>query len=64
MKEITVPDVKWALGDIQQQEFSGVTISIRPLYYRRHDGQMVRIGDIKRDYAEPLMTALLKDTDQ
>lgn len=63
MKAIKIPVVKWALGDIQQQQYSGVTISIRPLYYRQN-GQMVRIGDIKRDYAEPLMTALLKDTDQ
>lgn len=59
MKPIKVPTVTWALGDIQQQEFSGVTISIRPLYYNQN-GQMVRIGDIKRDYAEVLMRALEK----
>lgn len=59
MKPIKVPEVTWALGDIQQQEFSGVSISIRPLYYNQN-GSMVRVGDIKRDYAETLITALEK----
>lgn len=60
MKIIKVPELKWALGDVEQQTFSGVTISIRPLYCNKN-GQMVRIGDIKRDYADPLMRALDKD---
>lgn len=58
MTTIKMPVVTWALGDVEQHELSGVSISIRPLYYRQHDGQMVRAGDIKRDYAEPLMKAL------
>jgi hypothetical protein len=56
-KFIEVPVVTWALGDIQQENFSGVTISVRPLYYRQR-GQMVRIGSIKRDYADVLIHAL------
>lgn len=58
LKEVDATEpILWQLGNIQQQEFSGVTTSIRPLYHNVR-GQMIRVGDIKRDYAERVLRAL------
>lgn len=54
-KTIKVPEVIWALGDREQSTRSGVTWLTRPIYYKGR-----RVGEIDPDYAEPLMSALLK----
>lgn len=62
--KIKVPRIIWALGDPEQTTTSGVTVITRPLYYFPEDvrARAIRIGTINPDYAEPLMTALGKDT--
>lgn len=59
MKIIKVPEVRWALGDPEQATVSGVTKTVRPLYYNVA-GRMMRVGSINPDYTETLMTALEK----
>jgi hypothetical protein len=65
-KTITVPFVKWVLGDHEQSTNSGVTISTRPLYrrFKGRDGtepRTVKVGDVNPDYADLVMAALAKD---
>ena len=64
MPAIKVREVVWALGDREQITQSGVTIETRSLYYRPNGSKRaVQVGRINPDYAEPLMSALLKVTE-
>jgi hypothetical protein len=52
-KTIRAPRVVWSLGDREQSTHSGVTITVRPLYYKGR-----RIGEINPDYADVMFAAL------
>ena len=54
MTPIKIPQVIWALGDLEQLTTSGVTVTTRPIYYRGK-----RAGSIHRDYASQLLVKLL-----
>lgn len=61
MKEIKVPVVRWVLGDAEQATYSGVTTTVRPIYYyQKGSTEAIRAGSIRPDYAGPLMEALSK----
>jgi hypothetical protein len=58
---IRVPEVIWELGDPEQSTTSGVTVTTRPIYYRRPGAtETRRVGAIDPDYADELMAVLLQ----
>ncbi len=57
---IKVPTVTWALGDREQETRSGVTVEVRPLYFRPGGQEAaVRVGTFNPDFAERVLQALM-----